>query len=117
MKKIDTINITPLVDILLVLIVILILIIPSFSKVIQVNVPSAKETKNLVDKKIVQIDIHQNGYIYYNNSIMSLSDLSKLPKSKKITLAIDKNTTYNQLSPILERLNILGFEELDFMVK
>lgn len=117
MKKIDTINITALVDVLLILVVILILIIPSFSKVIQVNIPQSQETKELHDKKSIQLDIHSNGYIYYNNSIMSLAELAKLPKQNKISLAIDKNTAYSHISPVLERLNILGFEEVDFMVK
>lgn len=118
MKKIDSINITPLVDVLLVLIVILILIIPSFSKVIKVNVPTATTEQSAINNKQLQIDIHSNGYIYYNNDMILLQDLQKkLPKGKRITLAIDSQTAYNKLSPILEKLNIMQYEQIDFVVK
>ncbi len=118
MKKIDGINITPLVDVLLVLLVILILLIPAFSKVIPVNIPTASTEQQRTDNKIIQLDIHANGYIYYDNGMIALTELQKkLPKGKRITLAIDKNTAYDKISPVLERLNMMQYEQVDFMVK
>jgi biopolymer transport protein ExbD len=129
-----TINTTPLIDVMLVLLVIFILASPVVSRVLWAGIantlPSA-ELKNSTPapKQTVQLQIDTKGRIWLNQKMvldpnqMSDSELmthlrqvkQKNPSASLILYA-DKETRYAMLSRLLERAREAGFEDVAIAV-
>ena len=66
-----TINITPLIDILLVLVVMLIISIPIKLNYYNLNFPTSGAAAKAEEKKAIELSINSNGDIYWNNSLIN----------------------------------------------
>ncbi len=118
-KTFNEINITPLTDIFLVLLIIMMVIAPSFQsvdnkiKMPEINSGLAVETKDVI------IAITKEGNFYLNNKPISCADLTshlssivgKLEK-KEILVRADKETKSAQIMKVMQVAQDVGFEKL-----
>ncbi|WP_066388061.1 biopolymer transporter ExbD [Helicobacter himalayensis] len=120
MKKIDSLNLIPFIDIMLVLLVI-VLVSASFvqhSK-IQVEIPTLEEQKQGATsgeskEKIITID--KEGNYYFEDSQISLeslkNELSRLPKDTQIIIQGDKASELEFFLELSTTLQAFGLSDI-----
>ena len=118
-KTFNEINITPLTDIFLVLLIIMMVIAPSFQSVNsniempQINSGSAIETKNAT------VSITKNGEFYVNETKVACSEIENFLTSliqdvekKEVTVKADKMTKSSEIMKVMRAAQNAGFEKL-----
>ena len=79
------INVTPLVDVMLVLLVIFMVTAPIIQQGVQVNLPQAKSSAIPGTEEHLVVTVAKNGKIYLNDNAMTLGQLGqKLRAIKKL---------------------------------
>ena len=121
MKKFDSINVVPFIDIMLVLLAIVLTTSTFIAKgIIPVNLPKA-QTKNIKKLKSINITIKDNGDIYFEKEKVDKSTLTKkmlnIPKNKAIALRCDKDAKIKLFVSIMEILNNLNFDNIAIVTK
>ena len=121
MKKFDSINVVPFIDIMLVLLAIVLTTSTFIAKgIIPVNLPKA-QTKNIKKLKSIDITIKENGDIYFDKERVNKSILAQkminIPKTKPIALRCDKNAKIKLFVSVMEILNNLNFNNVSIVTK
>lgn len=118
------INVTPFVDVLLVLLIIFMITAPVMTRSVGVNLPKEKltkeETKQSVDVKTTAvIGINKSGYILYNKKEFDINlffskfnELVDSEKISKIYIQADKTVTYENLLKLMVFLKNRGHENI-----
>src|SRR5215831_21340402 len=70
-----TINTTPLVDVMLVLLIIFLVTIPVIIKTVPVNLPNARNIATQTKPENIVIAIDRDENVYYNNAPIEVSEL------------------------------------------
>ncbi|HEU4340611.1 MAG TPA: biopolymer transporter ExbD, partial [Candidatus Binatia bacterium] len=93
---ISQINVTPLVDVMLVLLVIFMVTAPIIQQGVQVNLPQAKAGAIAGSDELLVVTIARNGKIYLNDNPMTPAELAnklravrKLQADKQVYLRAD----------------------------
>jgi biopolymer transport protein ExbD len=118
---ISEINVTPLVDVMLILMIIFLITAPLLIKNLDVNLPSAngQSQKEMTSKVIM---IKENGDLFLDNISLSKSDLKKnlsllAKKDLLIKIAADKNCRYQDVASILSLVGEVGIVNVSFLTK
>ena len=69
------INVTPLVDVMLVLLVIFILTVPVLTHSVKVDLPQTQKLNTAVDPKSISISVASDGSVYWNGKRMPFSSM------------------------------------------
>ena len=113
-KNYDDINVTPMVDLYLVLLLIFIIMTTAGVQGVKVNLPSAsaKSAQKLEEPKTQAITIDQSGNIKLNTVPVTLADLeSRLARLKAATPELPvvvRGDRTNQYQLIMDVLDVLG---------
>jgi len=119
----NLINLTPLIDVVFVVLVSFILIAPLL-EADHINLASSSMTsdKNIQPSSVV-IKVRQDNTIYFNNKICSIDDLKKSLKEKKsqnpkcsLQLYHDKKAEFGTYQAIKNVAESSGFEEMDVIL-
>jgi len=70
-----TINVTPLVDIMLVMLIIFLVTIPVIVKVVPVNLPNARNVATETKPENIVVAVTANEDVYYNNAPVTYAEL------------------------------------------
>jgi biopolymer transport protein ExbD len=70
-------NTTPLIDVMLVLLVMLIITIPIQLHAVSMNMPVGTPPPKLVEPEIVKLDIDEKSQIYWNGEIMAIDKIEE----------------------------------------
>jgi biopolymer transport protein ExbD len=79
-------NTTPLIDVMLVLLIMLIITIPIQLHSVNMNMPPASNVKPLVEPEIVKIDIDETGRIFWN--AVQIADRNELQAKMAASAAL-----------------------------
>jgi len=118
------INVTPLVDVMLVLLVIFMVTAPMMQQGVQVNLPKA-ETKALsAPQESVVVSIERSGKIFINaGEIPSaelrtrLSDMFATRSKKEVFLKADKDVPYGDVVKAMAEIKGAGIERLGMVTE
>ncbi|MEK6581990.1 MAG: protein TolR [Nitrospirota bacterium] len=115
------INVTPFVDVMLVLLIIFMVTAPLLQQGIDVNLPKAKG-KELPPEERINIVIKTDGIIYMNDTPMSLSDvrqkLNAISKANpNIFLRADKDVPYGLVVEVMAEIKEAGIEKLGMITE
>ena len=93
-------NTTPLIDVMLVLLIMLIITIPIQLHSVNMNMPPASNVKPLVEPEIVKIDIDETGRIFWNAvPVLDRTELqSKMAASAALTVQPEIHLRPNKLA-------------------
>lgn len=115
------INVTPLVDVMLVLLIIFMVTAPLMQQGIDVNLPKAKG-KELPPEERITVLIKKNGTIYMNDVQISLANLySKLnalkTRNPDVFLKADKDVSYGFVVEVMGEIKGAGIEKLGMITE
>jgi biopolymer transport protein ExbD len=109
------INVTPFVDVVLVLLIIFMLTAHVMEFGIEIDVPKVRAVRESAqDLPIVQIT--KDGLVYLNKDMVDINDLGKVirgkfgGKSKAVYVRADKDTVFNPIAQVLSELGAQGFQ-------
>jgi biopolymer transport protein TolR len=112
------INVTPFVDVMLVLLVIFMVTAPMFSQGLPVNLPAARARPMVHDRPLV-VSISQEGQIFVGERQVILADLrSAIPRESpdspapEILLKSDREVPYGLVVQVMSILKEAGVEKL-----
>lgn len=110
MKKFDSINVIPFIDIMLVLLAIVLATASFISQgKIEVNVPQSQSKTKVVAEDLAElITITKDGDFFYRDEKTTLEDLAisigKLDDDAKVTLKVDAETDFQQFVSVTDLL-------------
>ena len=122
-EPLSEINVTPFVDVLLVLLIIFMITAPIINQVVKVDLPQDNYSKDKINKskKTLKISLNKDGIIFIDNLKIGLmtknknkfiQELIKWKENKNdfdtVDIIADKNVNYGKLIPIIARLKELG---------
>jgi biopolymer transport protein TolR len=121
---VSQINVTPLVDVMLVLLVIFMVTAPMMQQGVQVNLPKA-ETKALpTQEESVVVSIETSGKVYINSSEVpadelraKLSDMFAARTKKEVFLKADKDVPYGVVVKTMAEIKGAGIERLGMVTE
>jgi len=111
------INVVPLCDVLLVLLIIFMVITPFLQKGVDVRLPTALNTINMPDNPEVVLAIKKDGSIYVNNDQATeenlqtmLEEAFMMVSEKKLYLRADQDLEYGKVVDIIDIIHNAGLE-------
>ncbi len=115
------INVTPFVDVMLVLLVIFMVTAPLMQQGIDVNLPKAKG-KELPPEERFIVTVKSNGDIFLNDMPVSLSELkNKLSglskRNPEVFLRADRSVSYGFVAELMAEVKDAGIERLGLVTE
>lgn len=96
------INITPFVDVLIILVVILMLAMPMFVKQLPVDLPTTALAGTPTPMKSLAVSLNKEGAVYIDNLPRDAATLAKLiTPTTTVELFIDKEVTYELMAKLV----------------
>ena len=120
----NEINMTPLVDVMLVLLIIFIITVPVINQSIQVDLPSADSTPAVAkpDTIVLSVD-NDGGYFWAEQAITKEQLINKLAEQaiKKpqpiLHIRGDKTTEYQNVIFLMEQVQLAGITSMGFITE
>ncbi|AAC07651.1 ExbD/TolR family protein [Aquifex aeolicus] len=121
-KEISSMNVIPLVDIMLVLLTIVLTTATFIAKgEIPVELPEAKSGKAVQPQESVVITITKEGKIYLKSREVSYEELKEflktLNRQTPVEINADKNAKLENFVKVFDLLNQYGFKNVNLLVK
>jgi biopolymer transport protein TolR len=121
---ISQINVTPLVDVMLVLLVIFMVTAPIIQQGVQVNLPQANAGAITGNEQLLVVTIAKNGKIYLNDNAMTLAELGdklrairKLQADKEVYLRADQEVRYGIVIKTIAAIKQAGINRLGMVTR
>jgi biopolymer transport protein TolR len=121
--SLSEINVTPLVDVMLVLLIIFMVTAPMLQTGIDVQLPETRYTKDVNPEERIILSISREGTIYYGSEAIHFSSIQKrLQKDVKspkdlIFLRADKDVKWNAIVSVIDEIRGAGFSEIKLVTK
>jgi len=108
------INVTPFVDVVLVLLIIFMLTAHVMEFGIEVDVPKVRAVKDSA-QELPTVTLTKDGLTYLNDSVVNINDLQKavtqkFPKAKGVYVRADKETVWEALANVVSTLGQTGLQ-------
>ncbi len=123
-KLVSDINVTPLVDVILVLLIIFMVTAPMLQMGIDVNLPQVKARSIDVAEEKLVLTINGRKEIYINNFKTSVADLGpklenifKTKIEKEIFLRADKEVPYGFVVQVMSEVRKAGVDKLGMITE
>jgi biopolymer transport protein TolR len=117
------INVIPLVDVVLVLLLIFMLTAPMMYRGIDVNLPKSSDRTRSLDERLV-LTITKDRVLYLNNSVMPLAtleprmrELMKDRPDKTLFIKADKDLVYGHVIETMDRVRRAGVERVGMVTE
>ncbi len=121
--SLSEINVTPLVDVMLVLLVIFMVTAPMLQTGIDVELPETRNVKDVNPEERIVLSISRDGVIYYGSDSINYEAIperlkrdAKGPKDS-IFLRADKDVKWNYIVSVIDKIRGAGFSEIKLVTK
>ena len=118
-SAISAINVTPFVDVMLVMLIIFMITSPMLVAGISVNLPTSTGKVITESDEPISVTIDRNGIIYINNTQIGqenltkkISAISRANKSIKIFVRGDKDINYGKIVKVVGLISEAGFTKI-----
>lgn len=119
-KQFSDINITPLVDVVLVLLIIFMVTTPMLVKGIKVNLPKTSSGVQNASKKDIIISINRNGSYYIDKVAVdekALRDFLKSHNKRAVIIKSDRDVTYGIVVKLIDIVKTSGISRVGLATK
>ena len=114
------INTTPLIDVMLVLLVMLIITLPIQLHSVNLNMPVGNPPPQLIKPEVLKIDIDRDSRVYWNGELLpdratleqKLAEVAAQPTQPELHLRPDKGSKYNVTAAVLASAQRLGLTKI-----
>ncbi len=121
---ISQINVTPFVDVMLVLLVIFMVTAPILQQGVQVNLPEAKAGAIAGKEEPLVVSITKKGQVYLNDNRIKLAELKlklqairQVQKGKEVFLRADKSVPYGVVMKAIATIKEAGIVKLGMITQ
>ena len=119
------INVTPLVDVCLVLLIIFMVVTPMLQKGIPVNLPVTDEPEKTPDtEKQLQVSVKADGTVYLGSNIVrkdevksALEELHERTPDREIAVKGDRQVKYGDVLDVLKACREVGFNDVGLIAQ
>ena len=116
-------NITPLMDVMLVLMAILMVTAPTLTFQEQITLPQGSKTVKVTKPKTITIRMDKNRKIYLNKDVYALDTFaddfvnqsSKFNKNAEVYIRADEQLKYKDVMYLLKSVKTAGFEKVSLI--
>jgi len=123
-RLVSEINVTPLVDVMLVLLIIFMITAPMMTQGVNVELPETTAKSLRQEEKPIVITINKDGDISINNIplvrdllIQELQKNYAANKDQPIFLRADKNVPYGHVVTVMADVKSVGFDKIGMITK
>ncbi len=123
-KPMSDINMTPLVDVMLVLVVIFIITAPLMTSAIKLDLPKTSATNPVDAPKFVTVVIDKSGQVFLNEQATSLTQLTDSLKQiaivksdTEVQLRADETVAYGKVAEVMGVTQQAGLNRIGFVTQ
>ena len=123
-KPMSNINVTPLVDVMLVLLIVFMITAPMLTVGVQVDLPQTKANQLNSDADPLIITMNKNREIFIQEAVVSPEDLiprlkaiSKVNSKTRIFVRGDNLLPYGEVIEIMGKIQSAGYEKVALVAK
>ncbi|KAA8735387.1 biopolymer transporter ExbD [Acinetobacter qingfengensis] len=116
---VSEINITPLVDVMLVLLIVFIVTAPLLTNSVKVNLPKAAPTQSTDQNKAVVVSVKPDGSIYLDQQQVKADGFEQALQQRKqenaklaLNLNADETVPYGTIAKLLASIERVGVDRL-----
>jgi len=114
------INTTPLIDVMLVLLIMLIITIPIQTHAVKMNMPIGNPPPQVKQPTIIKLDVDFDGTVYWNGQALpdrptlesKLNDIANQPDQPEVHLRPNKLVKYEHVAAVLASAQRLGVTKI-----
>ncbi len=118
------INMVPLIDVMLVLLVIFIVTAPLLTHAVKIDLPKASSQPNVQKRETVQLAIAADGGVYWNGERIAeadvaarMADAAKRSPQPEIHLHADGTTQYHNVAEVMSAAARAGLTRIGFVTE
>ena len=118
------INVTPLVDVMLVLLIIFMITIPVMKHAVNVDLPVASNTPQVIQPETVRLSVDAQGIYYWNEATVDASALTGLLKAEaarepqpELHIRGDKAVRYEHVAKVMASAQQAGLRKIGFVTE
>jgi biopolymer transport protein ExbD len=116
------INMVPLIDVMLVLLVIFIVTAPLLTHAVKIDLPKASSEVNPTQRANVQLAIAANGEVYWNGEPVDrpalaprFADAARAPVQPELHIRADRLTEYGNVADVMSMAARAGLTRIGFV--
>jgi len=116
------INVVPLVDVMLVLLVIFIITAPLLTHSVKIDLPKASSTPNITKPDHIELAIREDGSLYWNGELVPKASLperfaieAKKDPQPEVHIKADKLTHYENVAVVMSDAAKTGLVKIGFV--
>jgi biopolymer transport protein ExbD/biopolymer transport protein TolR len=117
------INITPLVDVVLVLLIIFMVTAPILQSGIEVNVPKTRTVKEITEERMV-ISINKQQQVFLGNDPVNINEIGarlrqkiRDPQGAPIFLRADETVPFGAFATVMDSVKAAGFTQVSIVTQ
>jgi biopolymer transport protein TolR len=121
---ISNINVTPLVDVMLVLLVIFMVTAPILQQGVSISLPKVKAAALTGEEQQLVVALNQKGQLYLNDAPISLAELGpklqailQLRPDRQVYLRADQGVRYGEVMRVIAAVKGAGVERLGMVTE
>lgn len=123
-EVLSEINMVPLIDVMLVLLIVFIITVPVIKHAVQVNLPKASTQRNLDKPDTVRITVDAQGQFHWNKQVVSDAELAThlataaaQDPQPDLQIRGDKAVRYERVAQALAAAQRAGVHKLGFVTE
>lgn len=123
-QEMSEINMTPLVDVMLVLLIIFIITVPVITHSVKVDLPQASQQPTEVKPDVVTLTVQRDGSLMWNDETLTFENLelrlqavAQQEKQPELRIQGDKAVEYEKVVQVMAAAQRAGVEKLGFMTE
>ena len=124
-KSISEINVTPLVDVMLVLLIIFLITIPVITQSVKVDLPKAANIPTQTKPENINIAVDPEGNVFWNTALVPTQDallerikqIAVLDPQPEIHLRGDRATAYEHIGRVIVICQRGGIQKVGFITE
>jgi len=116
------INMVPLIDVMLVLLVIFIITAPLLTHAVKIDLPRAASHPNLTRPQNIQLGLRADGEIFWNGEAVDLAEMgarmqtaAAIDPQPEVHIRADRSTEYQRLAEVLSAAARAGLAKIGFV--